>query len=244
MALGLVILLGVSVLVFLGLAHRVLDRMHLDDKQALLALGLMLIGGFVDIPLYRGIQSVRLNIGGAVVPVALAIYVLIRADTPRETRRGVVAAVVVGLGLLAVTKLFTFEEGRALLDPLYVFGLVAGIVGYLVGRSRRASFAGAVLGVVFLDVAHLVEVTVRRIPATVDIGGAGVFDAVVIAAVVAVGLAEVFGEALERLRGGPAPNAERRMRVDSPVTTETGAERGREGGTGEDTGRKDDGPRS
>ncbi|MGE5573307.1 MAG: DUF1614 domain-containing protein [Bacteroidota bacterium] len=217
MTVGLVILLAVSVLVFLGVTHRVLDRMHLTDRQALLALGVMLVGSFVDVPVYRGLQSVSINLGGAVVPIVLAIYVLARADTPLETGRGVLSAIITGIALFALTRLFTFEEGRTILDPLYAFGLVAGVVAYLAGRSRRAAFAGAVLGVVLLDAAHLVEVTTRRMPATVHLGGAGVFDAVVIAAIVAVGLAEIFGEAMERIQGGPVSNVEREVRVDSPV---------------------------
>ncbi|MGE5592428.1 MAG: DUF1614 domain-containing protein [Betaproteobacteria bacterium] len=229
MTVGLVLLLGVSVLVFLGLTHRVLDRMHLTDRQALVALGLMLVGSFVDIPVYRGVQSVSVNLGGAVVPVILAIYVLTRADTPLERGRGVLAAIITGIALFALTKSFTFEEGRAILDPLYAFGLVAGVIAYLAGRSRRAAFAGAVLGVVLLDVAHLVEVAVRRIPATVHLGGAGIFDAVVIAAVIAVGLAEIFGEAMERIQGGPVSNVQRDVRVDSPVRGKGPSASGREG---------------
>ena len=227
MTVGLVILLAVSILVFLGVTHRVLDRMHLTDRQALVALGLMLVGSFVDVPIYRGVQSVSVNLGGAVVPIVLAIYVLARADTRLETGRGVLAAIITGIALFALTRLFTFEEGRTILDPLYAFGLVAGVVAYLAGRSRRAAFAGAVLGVVLLDAVHLVEVTVRQMPATVHLGGAGVFDAVVIAAVVAVGLAEVFGEAMERIQGGPVSNVEREVRVDSPV-----AGKGRDTGIG------------
>lgn len=240
MTVGLIILLAVSVLVFLGLTHRVLDRMHLDDRQALMALGLMLVGSFVDIPVFRGVQSVSFNIGGALVPVVIAIYVLARADTPRETARGIFSAIITGAALYAITKLFAFEEGRVILDPLYVFGLVAGVVAYLAGRSRRAAFAGAILGVVFLDIAHLVEVVTRRMPATVDVGGAGVFDAVVIAGTVAVGLAEVFGEAMERLQGGPVANVGREVRVDSPVARHAPEGSGREPRVPEGQGRSGD----
>ena len=43
----------------------------------------------------------------------------------------------------------------------------------------------------------------RGTAATVAIGGAGAFDAVVLAGVIAVTLAEIFGEGMERLGGGP-----------------------------------------
>lgn len=206
MTVGLILLLAVSVIIFLGLAHRVLDRMHLNDKQALVAVLLILAGGFIDIPVYRGTQIVSVNLGGSVIPVLIALYVLARADTRVETGRGIFCAVATGVALIAITKLFTFEEGRTIIDSIYVFGLAAGIIAYLVGRSRRAAFAGAVLGVVFLDIAHLVEVVIRRMPATVNLGGAGAFDAVIIAGVIAVGLTEIFGEAMERLQGGHTPD--------------------------------------
>jgi len=50
MTVGLILLLAVSVVVFLGLAHRVLDRMHLNDKQALVAVLLILVGGLLIFP--------------------------------------------------------------------------------------------------------------------------------------------------------------------------------------------------
>ncbi|HHV62204.1 MAG TPA: DUF1614 domain-containing protein [Firmicutes bacterium] len=223
MATGVILLLAVSVLVFLGLAHRILDRMHLTDKQALLMLGLMLIGSFIDIPISRYVRPVTVNVGGALVPLGIAIYILVRADTPTETTRGILSAVVTGGVLYAVSKLFTFEEGHTLVEPIYLFGLIAGVVAYIAGRSRRAAFAGGILGVLIMDIAHLIEVSLRRIPTTVHLGGAGIFDTTVIAGLVAVALAEIAGETFERIGGGPAPNRERVLRVDDPrVALEAG----------------------
>lgn len=216
MATGVILLLAVSVLIFLGLAHRILDRMHLTDKQALLMLGLMLIGGFIDIPISRYVRPVTINVGGALVPLGIAIYVLVKADTPAETTRGILSAVVTGGVLYAVSKLFTFEEGHTLVEPIYLFGLIAGAVAYIAGRSRRAAFAGGILGVLIMDIAHLIEVSIRGIPSTVYLGGAGIFDTTVIAGLVAVALAEIAGETFERIGGGPAPNEERILRVDDP----------------------------
>ena len=42
-----------------------------------------------------------------------------------------------------------------------------------------------------------------RVSTTVAIGGAGIFDTIVIAGFIAVGLAEFVGETRERLQGGP-----------------------------------------
>jgi uncharacterized membrane protein len=62
---GLILLLVVSVLIFLGLAHRVLDRMRLNDRQALVAVLSILIGGFIDIPVFRGLWTVSVNLVGS-----------------------------------------------------------------------------------------------------------------------------------------------------------------------------------
>ncbi len=50
MPLGLIILSALAALILFGAAQRVLDRMHLTDTQALVVLGLIFIGSFIDIP--------------------------------------------------------------------------------------------------------------------------------------------------------------------------------------------------
>ena len=75
--LGVLVLLVLMIVVYLGLAHRLLDRLRLTDKGALLVLGALLIGSFVDIPISKGLIKITLNIGGALVPIALAIYLSI-----------------------------------------------------------------------------------------------------------------------------------------------------------------------
>ena len=200
MTMGFILLIIVSIMIFLGFAHRVLDRMHLNDKQALVAVLLLFVGGFIDIPIHRGFPTISLNLGGSIFPVIIAVYVLSRADTQHEVRRGVISAIATGVALILISKVFTFEEGRTIIDSIYVFGLVAGAIAYLLGRSRRAAFVGAILGIIILDIAHLIEVVVKRIPSTVNLGGAGAFDAVVIAGIIAVGFTEIFGETMELLQ--------------------------------------------
>lgn len=84
MPLGLILLIVTAVLVYLGVAQRVLDRMNLTDNQAFIFLGLLVIGSFVDIPISGGPVAISVNLGGAVVPLALVIWLIIRADTPRR----------------------------------------------------------------------------------------------------------------------------------------------------------------
>lgn len=201
---GMLILLITAALIYFGAAQRVLDRMRLTDAQALLFIGLMIGGSFIDIPLYRGAVEISVNVGGALVPLALCIYLLLRADSARETFRGAAAAVVTAGIVFAVSQITEFgPTDRTLVDPMWLFGIVAGAVGYLTARSRRSAFIAGTLGIILTDVIHMARSLVMDIPTTVALGGAGIFDTVVIAGIVAVLLAELFGEIRERLHGGP-----------------------------------------
>ncbi len=202
---GILALLVAAALIFFGLAHRVLDRLRLTDGQALAFIGLLIAGSFVDIPLLRQPVRASINVGGAVVPLVLAGYLLARADSTHERVRSLVGAAVTAAVVLAVASLTDFEPGQAdFLDPLWLFSGIGGLVGYLVGgRSRRAAFISGTLGLLATDVVHVVGAVRSGLPATALIGGAGAFDMVVIAGLLAVGLAEAVGETRERLSGGP-----------------------------------------
>jgi uncharacterized membrane protein len=205
-SIGQTVLAVLLFLILFGLSQRVLDRMRLTNAQAVAALLLIIGGSFVDIPLWRGDIQVTVNVGGALVPLGLSVYLLVKAGTVRERVRAVIAAALTaGVIYLAGTVLMTGDlyDQFALLDPLYVYPLGAGLAAYLLGRSRRASFVAAVLGVLLTDIIHWIWLMVHRTPGNVHFGGAGGLDAVVLSAVFAVVLAELIGELRERLQGGP-----------------------------------------
>ena len=138
------------------------------------------------------------------VPLALVFYLLIKADTATERVRSIVAALITGGVVYGVSQLTDFDPSSPALfiDPLWLFSIVAGIVGYLSGRSRRASFIAGVLGLFAVDLVHLFQALVNNMATRVVLGGAGVFDAVILAGLIAVALAEFVGETRERLEGG------------------------------------------
>lgn len=208
-ALGLVLLAIVSVLVLLGLAHRVLDRMYLSDGGALLFLGGMVAGSFIEIPLARGISPLSINVGGALLPIGLAVYVLARAGTAWERWRAILATIVTATTIYALSKIVNFGEKVMPVEPVYLWAAIAGLVAYLVGRSRRSAFISATLGLIILDIVHAVETAVTRSGAATRIGAAGAFDSIVLAGLLAVALTEIFGETRERLGGGPADGPSR-----------------------------------
>ncbi|MGI6567317.1 MAG: DUF1614 domain-containing protein [Firmicutes bacterium] len=213
---GLIILLTTTVLVFFGVAQRVLDRMNLTDGQALLFLILIIGGSFFDIPIAREPISISINVGGAIVPLILVYWLVSRAGTGAEKWRGVIAGIATGVVIWGFSQLVGQQEpAEQWLDPLWSYSLIAGVFGYLAGRSRRSAFIAGVLGIITADLIHLGIALARGTETTAALGGAGALDAVVLAGVIAVVLAEVFGESRERLGGGPVHDKRRPAALDN-----------------------------
>ena len=232
MPIGLVLLFAAAILIYFGLAHRVLDRMRLTDTQALLFLGLMLVGSFVELPIVRGESAVSVNVGGALVPLALVVYLISKAGTAKERMRAILASAVTAASIWLISRLTIFEPAQSdFIDPVWLFAIIAGLVGYLSGRSRRSAFIAGTMGVILADIAHAIQASVMGMRSQTAIGGAGVFDAVVMGGFIAVLLAELLGETRERLQGGPdtrrqTPEA---LREDEGVAEGNGADDSHEG---------------
>lgn len=226
MNLGVILLIGTGLVILFGLAQQVLDRLYLNDKQALVILAAMVIGSFINIPLYRGTPALSINIGGALIPLALSIYVLSRAGSNKETTRGLIGTLVIGALIYGGSKLYDFDIDRGWIEPQYLWGIIAGVTAYLIGRSRRLAFIGATLGIILADVAHAIEAAMTGLTAPTSIGGAGVLDTIVLAGLIGVVLAEVIGESRERLQGGPERSEERPEQLKEPDQREGGEENG------------------
>jgi uncharacterized membrane protein len=209
MPIGMMMLLVVGVLVYFGIAHRILDRMRLTDKQALLFIAAIIVGSFIDIPIMRTPVQLSINVGGALLPALLAIWLIFKADETAERVRAIVAAILVAASVYLGSRYLQSEPENMFLDPKLIYGVSAGMIAYLAGRSRRSAFIGGVLGIVLSDIIHMVTIIRLGIPGTTDIGGAGAFDVVIIAGVVAVMVAELVGETREKLQGGPILGAHR-----------------------------------
>lgn len=203
MPVGMIVLLVVGVLVYFGIAQRILDRMRLTDKQALLFIAAIVVGSFIDIPLMSSPVEVSVNVGGALLPVFLSLWLIVKADETAERVRAIVAAVLVAAAVWLGSRYLPYEPENMFLDPKLLYGLSAGLIAYLAGRSRRSAFIGGVLGIVLSDIVHMITLINAGIPGRTDIGGAGAFDVVIIAGIVAVMIAELVGETREKLQGGP-----------------------------------------
>lgn len=203
MPIGMIMLLVIGVLVYFGIAQRILDRMRLTDKQALLFIAAVVVGSFIEIPIMSTPVAVSINVGGALLPALLSIWLIFKADETAERVRAIIASVLVAATVSLGSRYLPYEPENMFLDPKLVYGISAGLIAYLAGRSRRSAFIGGVLGIILSDVIHMITIVGLGIPGTTAIGGAGAFDVVMIAGIVAVMVAELVGETRERLQGGP-----------------------------------------
>lgn len=211
---GALILLAVSALVVFGVTERALDRMRMTDRTALVILAALIAGMFL--PAIRLTPTIAVDLGGAVVPAAVAVYLIATAGTNRERLRAVAAVIITGAIVFASERLIPGEPGRRGLpfdiDPVWFPGIVAAVVGYIAGRSRRSAFIAGIMGVVLADIATGIgNALAGRTGSVVVIGGAGAVDSVIIGGVLAVVLAEGFGELREYFAGGPSRDRPREL---------------------------------
>lgn len=195
MSAGLILLFVVSALVLFGVAQRVLDRMRLTDRAALVIAALIFAGGLApDIRL----GQVSVNLGGALVPFGVCVWLLIKTDTRKEFWRAIFGSVLTAVAVYALGRLLPEEPEQMAVDPQYLYGLAGGAIAYLLGRSRRAAFICGVLGVILADTAVALINWSRGIDTVLRLGSAGALDTVVISGLLAVLLCELVGELLER----------------------------------------------
>ena len=138
---GLTLLVIVAVLIYAGIAQRVLDRMRLTDREALLFIAAMALGNFL--PEISITDNVAVNLGGAVVPAILAVYLVVKAGSTKEKVRSVVATLVTTGIVYGVSKLVPAQPLPLPIDPMYLYAILSGCRRYC-GRSRRSAFIAGV----------------------------------------------------------------------------------------------------
>ena len=196
MSLGMVILTVVAALVFFGVLQRVLDRMHLTDRSALFLIALMFAGTLLP---NLDFGMVKVSLGGAVIPLGVCIWLWFKADTTNEKIRAVAGAVLTAAAVYLMSKLLPAEAEAMPVDPNLLYGLGAGVIACILGRSRRAAFICGVVGIMLSDAASAAVNWLQGVSQPLVLGGAGVFDAAVISGVAAVLFTELVGEAMERI---------------------------------------------
>ena len=200
MSIGFFLLIAAGVLILFGAGQRVLDRLRLTDREAILFIALILAGGFLpEIPVTRRFSF---NVGGALVPLGLCVYLFFKADTLWEKGRSVLAALLTGAAVFALGRWLPNEPEAMFVDPSIAYGLAGGVIAYLFGRSRRCAFIAGTLGVMLANLAAWGYANAKGADQSLALGGAGGVDVIVVAGLVAVMLAELVGEIVERVKRG------------------------------------------
>ncbi len=186
----------------------------LPPELAFLALLASLIGSYVNIPLARlrggqphpamvvssyGIRyrlpprrwedstMLAINVGGAIVPLLIAIYVVVHQ--PEILGSAILATAIV---TLVVNRSARPIPGMGIATPMFIPPIVAALAGYFLGGAQHAApvaYIGGVMGTLIgADIMNLGRLTDLGAPVA-SIGGAGTFDGIFLTGIVAVLLA-------------------------------------------------------
>lgn len=200
MTIGFILLIATGVLLLFGVGQRVLDRLRLTDREAILFIALIIAGGFL--PDIRVTERFAFNIGGALIPLGLCVFLWFRADTAAERARCLAASLVTAAAVYALGRWMPADPAELVMDPGWAYGLAAGVIAYASGRSRRGAFIAGTLGVMLANVGSWLYANAQGADQQLVLGGAGGFDVIVIAGLLAVLLAELIGELVERIQRG------------------------------------------
>jgi uncharacterized membrane protein len=205
------IFLVVVVLIQINVLRYAYTRLGVSSGTALLLLLASLIGSYINIPVYEfqerevlswhevsyyGVQYlvpvvgqpgtvIALNIGGAVIPTLLSLYLLAKNDM---WIRGVITTAIVAVIVYALAEPV---QGVGIAVPIFVPPVVTAIAAILIARQHAAvlAYAGGSLGTLIgADLLNLGVVRGLGAPVA-SIGGAGTFDGIFLTGIVAVLLA-------------------------------------------------------
>lgn len=200
MSIGLILLIASGVLILFGAGQRVLDRLRLTDREAILFIALIIAGGFL--PEINVTRTFAFNVGGALIPLGLCVYLFFKADTLWEKVRSALAALLTGVAVFALGRALPADPAEMVVDPSVAYGIAGGVIAYVFGRSRRCAFIAGTLGTMLANLASWGYANAMGADQRLALGGAGGFDVIVIAGLLAVLLAELAGEIIERVKRG------------------------------------------
>jgi uncharacterized membrane protein len=139
------------------------------------------------VPRWDGSTVLAINVGGAVVPVLIALYVLIHQ--PEIVGPALLATAIVGL---VVNRTARPIRGLGIATPMFIPPIIAALAGYVLGgpgHGAPIAYIGGVLGTLIgADIMNLGRLSELGAPVA-SIGGAGTFDGIFLTGIVAVLLA-------------------------------------------------------
>jgi uncharacterized membrane protein len=200
-------------LIWVGVISGVFQALGLPPHLAFIALLASLLGSYLNIPITKventeptpsvlvthyGMRyrvpvrygtrytTVAVNVGGAVVPVLISLYVLVH--WPGLLGRALVGTAIVAL---IVHRFARPVRGLGIATPMFVPPIVAALCGWILGAHHpdAVAYVSGVIGtLVGADLANLNKLGNLGAPVA-SVGGAGTFDGIFLTGIVAVLLA-------------------------------------------------------
>ena len=186
MSVSLIIVSIIILLIMFGAGQRIIDSLRLNDTWALIIMVCIAIGLVIP-PIWIG-QYFCFSIGGFLIPLALSIYLLISCGWSRDLVRAIVGSI---LWILPASP-----EGMVI-DNMYIYGLVAGIVAYALGRSRRNAFVACLFGITLAQLAQWIINFALGTPSILGLGVGGAFSTYIVAIIISVAVSAFLGRCFE-----------------------------------------------
>jgi len=181
--LGLALLLVVFVFVVeLRILRYAYRKIGVPPRYMFAVLMLTLLGSYVNLPLYSvGRSVVAINVGGALVPILVSLYLFFRT---RLYGRMLIGTAIVAVIVHALARIV---PGVGIAVPMLIPPLTAAAVGLVLSFRRAPPVAyvagsmGAQIGADITNLHRVTEIGAR----VVAIGGAGTFDGVFLTGIIA-----------------------------------------------------------
>lgn len=181
-----------------GVGQRILDDLRLSDKWALVILISVCIGIIIP-PIWIG-KYFCFSIGGFLIPLALSIYLLVSCGK-RDLLRAFFGTILVAGIIYGLEWILPADPEEVLIDNMYVYGVVAGIVAYALGRSRRNAFVSCLFGITLAQLVQWIINMCVGEKSILGLGVGGAFSTYIVAIIISVALSEFLGRAFESACG-------------------------------------------
>lgn len=195
MSVSLIIISVIILLIMFGAGQRILDSLRLNDKEALFILILICIGIVIP-PIWIG-PYFCFSIGGFLIPLGLSIYLLISCGWSRDLLRAFFGTIIVAAIIYGLEWILPAEPENVLIDNTYIYGIVAGIVAYVLGRSRRNAFVSCLFGITLAMLVQWIVNWCLGVPEILGLGVGGAFGTYIVAIIISVALSEFLGRCFE-----------------------------------------------
>lgn len=200
MSFSLVLLSILVVALICGAGQRILDKLRMSDRWAIIVL-IAIIIGMIAPPVRIG-KYFAFSIGGFLIPFGVCVYLLIRSGWSMDLLRAILGSLATAIFILAIEFLLPSDTPQdVVIDNTWLYGLVAGVVAYVLGRSRRNAVVCSVFGITLASLAIFLVNLAKGQLSPLKLGLGGAMDTIVLSIIISVVLCEIVGKTAESVVG-------------------------------------------